>query len=161
MGNEGNRPNWQEVRRIQATTLKRRGWTQVKIAEALGVTEAAVSKWFRKFETDGEQALRSVPHQGAPSRLTHKQKLKLLVLLRPGAEVHGFRGDVWTCGRIGKMIERHFGVTYHKHHVAKILKDLNWSPHKAIVRATQRDEEEIARWRTVVWPDLKKSPEGA
>jgi predicted transcriptional regulator len=35
---------WKEVRRLQAWTLKQRGWRQRQIAEALGVSEGAVSQ---------------------------------------------------------------------------------------------------------------------
>jgi hypothetical protein len=36
-------PNWKEARRLQAWRLKQRGWPQRQIAEALGVSEGAVS----------------------------------------------------------------------------------------------------------------------
>ena len=36
--------NWQEARRLQAWQLKRQGWSQRQIAEAVGVSEGAVSQ---------------------------------------------------------------------------------------------------------------------
>jgi predicted transcriptional regulator len=36
--------NWKEVRRLHAWYLKHKGWSQCQIAEALGVSEAAVSQ---------------------------------------------------------------------------------------------------------------------
>lgn len=38
---------WKEARRLQAFALQQQGWMQTEIAEALGVTEGAVSQWFR------------------------------------------------------------------------------------------------------------------
>jgi predicted transcriptional regulator len=35
--------NWKEARRLQAWRLKQKGWSRRQIAEALGVSEAAVS----------------------------------------------------------------------------------------------------------------------
>jgi hypothetical protein len=29
-----------------------------------------------------------------------------------GAEAYGFRGRVWTCARVAKVIEQEFGITY-------------------------------------------------
>jgi hypothetical protein len=54
------------------------------------------------------------------------------------------------------MIEIEFGVSYHKSHVARLLKELNWTPQQPVERATQRNEEDIANWRKQVWSDMKK-----
>jgi transposase len=73
-----------------------------------------------------------------------------------GAEAYGFRGEVWTCARIAKVLEEEFGVSYHKGHVARLLKEVRWAPQIPITRAVQRDEEAIERWQKEVWPELKK-----
>jgi hypothetical protein len=54
------------------------------------------------------------------------------------------------------MIEIEFGVSYHKSHVARLLKELKWTPQQPVERATQRNEEAIADWRKQVWSDMKK-----
>jgi len=143
---------------MRATVLIRKSWKQSEVAEALGVTKGAVSQWIKKYETEGRKALRSIPRKGAPPRLTPAQKNQLPELLSRGAESYGFRGQVWTCARVRTVIEQEFGVSYHKHHVARIMKEIGWTPHKPIVRASQRNEAEIERWRSEVWPRLKKSP---
>ena len=81
----------------------------------------------------------------------------LPALLAIGAEAYGFRSEVWTCVRIARVIEWEFGVSYHKDHVSRLLKAIEWTPQKPIGHATQRNELEIANWRTKVWPELKKS----
>jgi hypothetical protein len=48
-------------------------------------------------------------------------------------------------------------VSYHKDHVSRLLKALEWTPQRPLNRASQRDERKIKRWRTNVWPELKKS----
>lgn len=67
--------------------------------------------------------------------------------LRHGPEEYGFRGQVWTCARIAKVIEWEFGARYHKDHVGRMLKGLGWTPQQPIKRAVQRDDEAIRRWR--------------
>jgi hypothetical protein len=71
-----------------------------------------------------------------------------------GPEAYGFRGEVWTRARVARVIVEEFGVRYHKGHVGRLLEDLRWTPQAPITRATQRDEDAIARWRRDVWPDL-------
>jgi transposase len=147
---------WKEIRRWRAFDLKQGGWKQKDIAEALGVTAGAVSQWMTAVQTRGQEALCARPHTGAPSRLLEAKKRLIPDFLSHGAEVYGFRGQVWTCARVAKVIAYEFGVLYHKAHVSRLLKELDWTPQKPIRRAAQRDEAEIAAWRTEIWPELKK-----
>jgi transposase len=149
--------NWKEIRRWRALDLKKDGWKQEDIAKALGVTPGAVSQWLTAVKVQGEQALHSRLHPGAIPKLSETQKRLIPDFLSHGAEAYGFRGEVWTCARVAKMIASEFGVFYHKAHVSRLLKDLDWTPQKPVRRAAQRDEIEIAEWRTEIWPELKKS----
>src|SRR5215213_8633664 len=110
--------NWREGRRLRALELKERGWKQSEIAEALGVSEGAVSQWMKRAREEGAQALRHKPPPGAPSRLSNEQRARLPELLAQGAEAHGFRGQVWTCERVAVLIRRQFGASYHPAHVS-------------------------------------------
>jgi transposase len=135
--------------------LKRRGWSRREISEAFGVSPATVNHWSARFRRGGAKALRDRPHPGPTPRLSPGQKRLIPEFLWHGAEAYGFRGKVWTCARIAKVIEEEFGVRYHKDHVSRLLKELHWTPQVPIRRALQRDEKAIARWRTEVWPDLR------
>jgi transposase len=150
--------NWKEARRLQAWQLRQQGWSQRQIAEALGVSEAAVSQWMRRAREGGPEALHHQPPSGAPRRLAADQLARLPELLHRGAEAYGFRGHVWTCGRIAAVMRLEFGVSYHPVHVGRLLKTLRWSPQKPARRARQRDEAAIAHWREETWPALKRGP---
>jgi transposase len=102
--------NWREGRRLRAFELKKQGWKQTEIADALGVTEGAVSQWMKRAREEGVEGLKHKPSPGAPPRLSEQERAELPELLARGAQAHGFRGDVWTCERIAKVIYRHFGV---------------------------------------------------
>jgi transposase len=150
--------DWKELRRRRALVLKRRGWKQQEIAEALAVTPAAVSKWMRLVRAQGEAALAARPHLGAATRLSEDQRSLIPDLLAHGAEAYGFRGEVWTCARVAELIRREFSVSYHRATVSRLLKALAWTPQKPGERAAQRDEAAIAAWRAERWPALKKRP---
>jgi transposase len=148
--------SWKEQRRLRAYEMKGQGWKQCDIASALGVTKGAVSQWIGNSDQEGEQVLQAKPHTGRPAELTVDQKRDIPDLLSQGAEAYGFRGDVWTCPRIGRVIEWEYGVVYHKSHVARLLQELKWTPQMPLERAKQRDEVAIAAWRSESWKELKK-----
>jgi transposase len=73
---------------------------------------------------------------------------------------HGYRTQLWTTLRIAALIEREFGVKYHRNHIGKLLHRLGWSHQKPERRAIERDEVAIAKWKRTVWPAVKKTPQG-
>jgi transposase len=148
-----------EYRRFRAWELRQEGWTQQRIADALGVTQGAVSQWLKQArEGGGPEALRRRKAPGARPRLTSKQRACIPKLLERGAEAYGFRGDVWTRERVGKVIEREYGVSYHPTHVGRVLRDLGWTQQKPVEKASQRNEAAIQQWRDEHWPALQKKP---
>ena len=149
--------NWREERRMQAWKLHEQGWKQKDIATALGVTEGAVSQWFKKAKTQGVEALKHQPPPGATPKLSQEQRAQIPGLLQRGAEAFGFRGQVWTTKRVAQMIEQQFGVKYHPAHCSRLLRNLKYSQQKPIQKATQRDEVAIEAWKAQQWDELKKS----
>jgi transposase len=148
--------DWREWRRLRALQLKERGWSLRDIAEALGVAEDTAGRWIARARVGGREALLARPGPGRSPRLTPRQQRLIPEFLWHGPEAYGFRGEVWTCARIAKVIEQEFGVSYHKGHVARLLKGLHWTPQVPIRRATQRDDAAIESWRSEVWPELLK-----
>src|SRR3954453_5561243 len=128
----GRGKEWREERRLRAWALKAKGWSQQKIAEALGVTAGAVSQWMRRGREGGEEALKSRPRPGAEPKLTAEQRAQIPVVLAQGAEAFGFRGEVWTAKRVAIVIRREFGVHYHLNHVGTLLRAAGWSVQKPI-----------------------------
>src|SRR5215831_11787526 len=89
-------------------------------------------------------------------RFRAELSVQLPALLAKGAEAYGFRGDVWTASRVAEVIDRTFGVRYHRDHVGRLLREAGWSRQEPIERATQRDEEAIKDWYEQRWPAIKK-----
>jgi transposase len=150
--------DWREGRRMRAWELHEQGWKQKDIAEALGVSEGAVSQWFKKAKAQGTEALRHQPPPGATPKLSPEQQAQLPALLEQGAEAFGFRGQVWTTARVAQMILHVFGISYHPAHCSRLLRQLKFSQQKPIQKATQRDEAAIQQWKEQRWEELKKRP---
>lgn len=147
-----------EDRRRRAWALSQKGWTQIAIAEALGVSKGAVSQWLAVARMHGVDALGAHKHPGPTRRLSDEHGATLRALLSQPATAHGFVGAVWTTKRIATLIARHFGVHYHHDHIGRLLHRLGLSVQKPRRLARQRNAETVATWQKERWPALKKKP---
>jgi transposase len=138
-------PEELERRRRRAVELLAQGESPSLIARILGVHETSVHRWRR---LDALQGLQARPNPGRTPRLTDAQIQALVPLLQQGAVAHGWPNALWTCSRVAVLIERQFGVRYHRDHVRKILQHrLNWSHQKPETRAREQDAKEVERWK--------------
>jgi len=145
-----------EMRRMIGGKMLQEGRGVREVSRLLGVSPSTVSRWKQDLEAGGVEALRAKPHPGRAPKLTAKQKLERILL--KGAQAAGFPTDLWTLERVGRVIEREFGVRYHPRYVWHILIGMGGSAQKPERRARERDEEAIAAWRTEGWAKVKKSP---
>jgi len=150
--------DWREARRRRAWELKQQGWKQHAIAQALGVSDGAISQWIKRGRDGGEEALAAQPPPGVMPRLAAEQVAQLPAFLAQGTEHYGFRGEIWTASRVAHVIVCEFGVRYHRDHVRKLLRKLGWSPQHPVVQASQRNDQAIYEWVEERWPQIKKKP---
>jgi len=144
-------------RRAEAIRLLETGeMKQVEIARHLGITEAAVSKWKKQLADEGPQALQMRKATGRPPKLDEAAKQALVKKLEEGAVAAGFPTEQWTQARVKKVIEREFGVRYHRNYISRLLNDLGWSVQKPDPRAIERDEDLIRVWLSQDWARIKK-----
>lgn len=126
--------DWRETRRLIAWELHQQGWSQTRIAKALGVTQGAVSQWLKRSrEGGGVEALHHHPAPGRQASLTNEQLAQIPALIARGASAFGFGDDRWTTQRVASMLEQVFGVSYHPGHVSRLLQKYcpDWQTRKS------------------------------
>ena len=148
-----------EARRLRAGELFAQGRTQAEVARTLGVSRQSASVWHARFAQGGVDALRSRGPTGPDPRLSAAQLAKVEEALLAGAMANGFDTDLWTLERVAVVITQLTGVRHHPGHVWVILRHrLGWTLQRPERRASERDEEAIARWVAQEWPRIKKGP---
>lgn len=147
-------------RRLRAARLLDKGVPQAEVARRVGVSRQSVNTWAKKFEADGQAALKAQP-LGRPGGLQEGERRKLVRLLKQGALAAGFPTQLWTLPRVGALIADHFGHQYSDVHVWRLLRELGFSCQRPTGRAIQRDEQAIREWKQKRWPALKKTPPNA
>jgi transposase len=143
-------------RRRRAIELVKSGKNLSEAADVVSANPGSVSRWWREYQQKGLKGLNPQPASGRPNRLDLFQKEKLLGLLLEGSVVQGYTTDLWTLNRVGRLIRKYFGVTYHRCHIWKLLTSLGLSCQKPERRALQRDEAAIEHWKRYKWPHIKK-----
>jgi transposase len=126
-----------EARRRRALALVGQGLSLNAAARRLGCAASSVMRWVKAVRRHGEEGLKVRSAPGRPRRLTARQEAQLLRELLRGAQAHGYGTDLWTTQRIAEVIERKFGVRYHRAHVGRLLARNEWSPQKPERRARE------------------------
>ena len=143
-------------RRRRALELLKSGLSLNAVARRIQCVASSVMRWRNAWRRRGAEALKVGASPGRPLKLKPVQQRRLLRLLLRGPLAHGYNTNVWTTAWIAELIRREFGVSYHRDHVGRLMRSLNWSHQKPEKRAVERNEEEIERWKQKEWPRIKK-----
>jgi transposase len=148
-----------QARRLQAAELFAQGCTQAEVAHQLGVSRQSAHVWHTRFQGGGVEALRSRGPTGPDPKLSAGDLARVEEALLAGAMANGLDTDLWTLERVAVVICQLTGVRHHSGHVWVILRRrLGWSLQRPERRASERDEDAIARWVQQEWPRIKKGP---
>ena len=150
------RTQMEERRREGARLLRRTKLTKAEIARRLSVSRAAVGNWAKALETGGLRQVSGNISTGRPSKLSEEQMAELCEILGGGAQAAGFPTERWTLGRVKKVIDWEYHVSYHLNYIPRLLARLDWSLQQPLARATERDEARIQAWIDADWPRIKK-----
>ena len=149
-----------EDRRKRALALLNAGHSLNEVGRRIGCNASSVMRWRNAWLRGGAKALRVRFSPGRPWKLNARQRKRLVRFLLQGPIAHGYRTNLWTTMRIAELVQRKFGIRYHRAHVGRLMHSLKWSPQKPERRALERDEEKIKRWKQRKWPRVKKTLRG-
>src|SRR5512142_2241495 len=135
--------------RIRAVRQMQDGAHPEDVAAALGLRRSTVYGWLAKFRRGGVEALRAKPVPGRPRKLSAGQLSELYRLI-VGSDPRQlqFEFALWTRWMIRDLIARMFAVELTEQSVGRVLRRLGLSPQRPVVRAYERDSEQVRVWKT-------------
>ena len=91
------------------------------VCERWGLSPACLYAWQKAFLLHGMAGLVYRHGGGRPSKLTPKQKKRLVELIDAGPLVVGCETACWNAVLLRVLIWREFGVLYNRHYVCTLL----------------------------------------
>ncbi len=147
-------------RRRQVIRLHKRGGKAGQIAQVTELSDTAVKKIIRLYETGGAAGLRPGRRgrrTGDKRSLSEEQELRLQRLIcdkRPEQLKMDFA--LWNRGAISQLIEQECGIFMPIRTVGHYLKRWGFTPQKPIRRAYEQHPEAVKQWLNEQYPDIAK-----
>jgi transposase len=145
-----------EQLRIRAVGQVEQGAHPDEVAQALGMTRAAVYSWLATYREGGLEALKARPVPGRPPKLQGAQLARLygLVVGNDPRQLR-FAFALWTRAMVRELIRREFDVRLSEVSVGRLLRKLGLSPQRPLYRAYQQNPRAVARWKAEEYHQIR------
>jgi transposase len=142
------------VKRIHALLALAQGQSVSEVADMLSLGEQTVRDYRNQYLLKGMTSLVYQAPPGRPSKLTTTQRQQLAEWITASPQGSGYTSGGWNTPMIQDLIQRHFGVVYHPHYIATLLKNMGFSSQKARFVSDHLSEAKRLEWRQTRWPKI-------
>jgi transposase len=144
------------------TDLRRRGVGSVQdghtpdeVAEAMGVSRAAVFGWLAMYRAGGWDALNARKRGGRPRKLNGKQMAWIYRTVTSKNPLQmRFLFALWTLDMVKVVIRRKLGVQLSRSSVGRLMDQLGLSAQRPLWRAYQQNPDAVSRWLKEEYPRI-------
>lgn len=135
--------------------LKQDGKKQQQIAQLIGCSQAAVSKWLFKYKFG--RTLETLPRSGRPTKLTKSKlenvKAKLMLEIKKVNEKY----CSLNTKQLGDIIKKEVGIEYSMRHVERIMHKLGFSLITPRTRHIKHDQKKVDEFKDMFKKNFKRS----
>ncbi|MDQ3720557.1 MAG: IS630 family transposase [Actinomycetota bacterium] len=151
----------QEALRVRGVKLVvEQGWSQVAVADALGVDERVVRRWMKRYRRGGWAALvkqRRGRRRGEQQALSAAMQSKIAALIVGHCpDQLRIPGLLWTRSAVQALIEQQAGVKLEVSTVGRYLRAWGFTLKKPSKRALEQDPVVVQAWLDEVYPALER-----
>jgi len=145
--------------RIRAVQAVERGWAVSEAADAFGIARRTLHRWLYRYEENGEAGLARKPGSGRPRKLEDMEEGELRTIVLQPASTFGYETDLWTVGRLHRVIQEQYHVTVSRDTVWRRLREAGLTYQKPEREYYEIDEEARRKWRRYEVPKIRKCVE--
>lgn len=147
------------VIRERATLAVVEGMGVSTVAAAYGVDRKTVSRWVAKYVNFGPNALDRKEGSGRPRKLEELSEKELSKIVLQGATAFGFETDLWTVGRLRRVIQDEFRIQLSKNTIWRRLRDAGLTYQKPEREYYEIDEAARKKWIRFEVPKIRRAVE--
>jgi len=148
------RGSLQLIKRIHVLLALVQGQSVSDVAQMMSMGEQTVRDYRNQYLFKGMASLVYKAPPGRPSKLTQTQRQQLAQWIKASPPDSGYTSGCWNTPMIQDLIQRHFGVVYHPHYIATLLKNMGFSYQKARFVSDHLSEAQRLAWRQTRWPKI-------
>jgi transposase len=156
-----------QILRLRALHGIELGYSEVELADLLGVCHETISRWWSAYKDEGAAALPG-NRTGRPlgvGRLLSDEQAKLIrqrIDFDSPQDV-GLSHALWSRRAVGELIQQEFGIELAVRTVGQYLRRWGYTPKKPSRHAKKQDTDEVVQWLEETYPtiEVKAFREGA
>jgi transposase len=141
--------------RSRAVLAVERGQPVGRVAEAYDINRTTLFRWLRRFTSEGNRGLERRVGSGRPRLLTALDMEAVNDIVLEPASVFGFETDLWTVGRLRRVIREQYGVAVSSDTVWRRLREAGFTYQKPERRYFEVNEEAREEWLRVEVPRIR------
>jgi transposase len=148
-----------EALRLRAVRGIELGFTEVDIADLLGVSQATVSRWWTAYATGGLDAIpsdRTGRPVGSGRTLSDEQASHIQDQIdNHSPEELGIPAPLWSRRAVRDLIRQELGIVMPVRTVGEYLRRWGYTAKRPRRHARQQDPEEVRQWLEETYPALE------
>lgn len=148
-----------QVLRLRALHGIELGYTEVELAELLGVCHETISRWWSAFTAAGAAALpgaRTGRPLGVGRLLSDAQAQRIQQCIDNHAPQDlGIAHALWTRRAVRELIQKEFCIDLAERTVGQYLRRWGYTPKKPSRHGRQQDPDEVAEWLEETYPAIE------
>jgi transposase len=135
------------------------GYTEVELADLLGVCHETISRWWSAYTAAGPLALpggRTGRPAGVGRLLSDAQAERIRQCLDNSLPADmGLAHALWTRRAVQELIQKEFGITLAERTVGQYLRRWGYTPKKPARHGRQQDPDEVEQWLEETYPAIE------
>jgi len=152
-----------QLLRLRALHGVELGYSEVELADLLGVCPETISRWWTAYQAKGLDSLpggRTGRPLGSGRLLSDEQAEVIQTQIDMHCPEHlGLRHALWTRRAIGDLIRQRFGIEVADRTVGAYLRRWGYTPKKPSRRSRKQEPDEVERWLLETYPALEEQAE--
>jgi transposase len=143
--------------RCRAVAAVSRGLPVGEVADAYGIDRTTLFRWVTRHRENGIEGLRRKSGSGRPRLLSAFDEAALLDIVLQPATHFGFETDLWTIGRLHRVVQEVYETTISPDTIWRRLRDAGLTYQKPERQYFQLDEDAREEWLRTEAPAIRKS----